>query len=84
MEFNFRWLTETLQIPKEKISLIEDVWQGGGSCGGCVEMFVGGLELGNMVFTEYYVNETGFSPLPAKVIDVGIGLERMAWLANGG
>jgi alanyl-tRNA synthetase len=72
-------------LPKEGLTFIEDVWQGGGNCGACVEFFCGGLEIGNMVFTEYAVSLTGeFSPIETKVIDVGIGLERIPWLVNGG
>jgi alanyl-tRNA synthetase len=49
-----------------------------------VEYFCGGLEIGNMVFTEYAVSFDGqFSPIETKVIDVGIGLERIPWLVNG-
>jgi len=45
---------------------------------------VGGLEVGNMVFMQYkYFNDGKFEELPVKVIDVGIGLERIPWLLNG-
>ncbi|OHS94213.1 alanyl-tRNA synthetase family protein [Tritrichomonas foetus] len=85
IENNYRWCTETLHLKKEGLTFIEDVWQGGGNCGACVEYFYGGLEIGNMVFTEYAVSLTGeFSPIETKVIDVGIGLERIPWLVNGG
>jgi alanyl-tRNA synthetase len=52
VEFNFRWLTEELGIDKEEITFIEDVWAGGGNLGPSIEYFVGGLELGNMVFMQ--------------------------------
>ena len=55
-EFNFRWLTEELGIAKEEITFIEDVWAGGGNLGPSIEYFVGGLELGNMVFMQYKVS----------------------------
>lgn len=91
IEFNYTWLTETLKVKKETLTFIEDVWQGGGNCGACVEFFSGGLEIGDMVFTEYAVvlpgkgeTECRFDPIPVKVIDVGIGLERIPWLINGG
>ena len=85
IENNYRWCIETLHLKKEGLTFIEDVWQGGGNCGSCVEYFYGGLEIGNMVFTEYSVSLTGeFSPIDTKVIDVGIGLERIPWLINGG
>lgn len=85
IENNYRWCTETLHLKPEDLTFIEDVWQGGGNCGACVEYFCGGLEIGNMVFTEYAVSLKGeFSPIETKVIDVGIGLERIPWLVNGG
>jgi len=37
-----------------------------------------------MVFMQYkYDNEGNKEELPIKVIDVGIGLERIPWLING-
>ena len=53
VSFNYRWLTEELQIDPEEITFIEDVWAGGGNLGPSIEYFVGGLELGNMVFMQY-------------------------------
>jgi len=31
----------------------EDIWAGGGNMGPCVEYFVHGMEVGNMVFMQY-------------------------------
>ena len=53
VQFNYRWLTEELGIDPEEITFIEDVWAGGGNLGPSIEYFVGGLELGNMVFMQY-------------------------------
>lgn len=84
IEFNYRWLTETLGIDPDEITFIEDVWAGGGNLGPSVEYFVRGLEVGNMVFMQYKTFHDGSrEELKIKVIDVGIGLERVAWLANG-
>ena len=84
VEFNYRWLTETLKIDPEEITFTEDVWAGGGNLGPCMEYFVGGLELGNMVFMQFKTSHSGeLSDLPVKVIDVGIGLERIPWIVNG-
>jgi alanyl-tRNA synthetase len=47
-----RWLTDELGIDPDEITLIEDVWAGGGNMGPSIEYFVGGLELGNMVFMQ--------------------------------
>lgn len=84
VEFNLRWLTEFLKIPYSEITIKEDVWAGGGNLGPSMEYFVGGLELGNMVFMQYKTFPDGSrEELPVKVIDVGIGLERVPWLLNG-
>jgi alanyl-tRNA synthetase len=36
------------------------------------------LELGNIVFPEFYLQEKSYSQLPLKCVDVGVGLERVA------
>lgn len=84
VEFNYRWLTEELGICSDEITFIEDVWAGGGNLGPSIEYFVNGLELGNMVFMQYKTFHDGSKEeLPIKIIDVGIGLERVGWLING-
>ena len=84
LEFNHRWLTETLGVPPDEITYIEDVWAGGGNLGPSIEYFIHGLEVGNMVFMQYKTFHDGSrEELDVKVIDVGIGLERVAWLYNG-
>lgn len=83
-EFNYRWLTEELGIQPDEITFIEDVWAGGGNCGPCIEYFVGGLEIGDMVFTQFKTYHDGtLEELPITIIDTGIGLERIPWLING-
>jgi alanyl-tRNA synthetase len=84
LEFNHRYLTETLGVAPNEITYIEDVWGGGGNLGPSIEYFVKGLEVGNMVFMQYKTFHDGSrEELDVKVIDVGVGLERIAWLANG-
>jgi alanyl-tRNA synthetase len=84
VEFNYRWLTEFLKITPEEITFTEDIWAGGGNMGPSIEYFVGGLEVGNMVFMQYKTFHDGtYEELPVKVIDTGIGLERVAWVVNG-
>jgi alanyl-tRNA synthetase len=85
VEFNYNWLTQGLGIDAAEITFIEDVWAGGGNLGPSIEYFVGGMELGNMVFMQFKTNGDGSRvPLDVQVIDVGIGLERVPWLVNGG
>lgn len=84
VEFNYRWLTEELGIEPDEITFIEDVWAGGGNLGPSIEYFVRGLEVGNMVFMQYKTFHDGSrEELQIKIIDTGIGLERIAWLYNG-
>ena len=61
----------------------EDVWAGGGNLGPSIEYFVRGLELGNCVFMQYEVTKDGPKELKTKVIDMGAGLERFAWMTTG-
>lgn len=84
VEFNYRWLTEFLKIQPEEITFTEDIWAGGGNMGPSIEYFIGGLEVGNMVFMQYKTFHDGtYEELPIKIIDTGIGLERVAWVVNG-
>lgn len=84
VEFFNDWLTKELEIDPTEITYVEDVWAGGGNLGPSVEAFVGGLEIGNMVFMQYKTFHDGsYEELDIKVIDVGIGLERIPWAVNG-
>jgi len=62
---------------------VEDVWAGGGSFGSSLEYFVRGLELGNAVFTEFQGELGQHTTLDQRVIDMGAGLERFAWITMG-
>lgn len=71
-------------IDPDEITFVEDIWAGGGNMGPSVEYFIGGLEVGNMVFMQYkYFPDGSYEELPIKIIDTGIGLERIPWLING-
>ncbi len=83
VELDFRLLTEKFGINKEEIVFVEDVWAGGGSFGSSLEYFVRGLELGNAVFTEFQGELENYSVLDQKIIDMGAGLERFAWITMG-
>ena len=83
IELDFRLLTEKFGIDKKEVVFVEDVWAGGGSFGSSLEYFVRGLELGNAVFTEFGGDLNNYSVLDQKIIDMGAGLERFAWITMG-
>jgi alanyl-tRNA synthetase len=83
VDLDFRLLTEQFGIKKEEVVFVEDVWAGGGSFGSSLEYFVRGLELGNAVFTEFQGDLGNHTTLDQKIIDMGAGLERFAWITKG-
>jgi len=83
IDLDFRLLTEQFGINKKEIVFVEDVWEGGGSFGSSLEFYVRGLELGNAVFTEFQGELGNHTVLDQKVIDMGAGLERFAWITMG-
>ncbi len=83
IDLDFRLLTEQFGIKEEEVVFVEDVWAGGGSFGSSLEYFVRGLELGNAVFTEFQGELGHHTTLDQKIIDMGAGLERFAWITKG-
>ena len=83
VDLDFRLLTNQFGIKEEEVVFVEDVWAGGGSFGPSLEYFVRGLELGNAVFTEFQGELGQHSTLDQRVIDMGAGLERFAWVTMG-
>ena len=83
VEFDYRLVTEQMGIAGEEVTFVEDVWAGGGSFGSSLEYFVRGLELGNAVFTEFQGELGRHTTLDQKIIDMGAGLERFAWITSG-
>ncbi|MCV0372207.1 MAG: alanine--tRNA ligase [Nitrosarchaeum sp.] len=83
VDLDFRLLTDQFGIKKEEVVFVEDVWAGGGSFGSSLEYFVRGLELGNAVFTEFQGELGNHTTLDQKIIDMGAGLERFAWITMG-
>ena len=79
----YEWLVKGLKIPNTEITFHEDAWAGGSNYGSCIEFFVGGLELGNQVYMQYQYTEYGPKELPIKVLDMGMGQERTAWITQG-
>ena len=84
LEHDFNYLTKVIGVKKEDLTFQEEIWAGGGSFGPSIEYTAHGLELGNCVFMQYKETENGKSEeLKTKVIDMGAGLERLAWYSNG-
>ena len=79
----FEFAVEGLGIPEEKLILHEDSWGGGGNLGACMEFFVDGLELWNQVYMFYKQTPEGYEELDLKVLDMGMGHERITWISNG-
>ena len=83
INLDFNLLTQQFGIAKKEITFVEDVWEGGGSFGSSLEYFVRGLELGNAVFTEFQGDLSDYKTLDQRIIDMGAGLERFAWITMG-
>ncbi len=83
IDLDFKLLTGPFGIQKDEVVFVEDVWAGGGSFGSSLEYFVRGVELGNAVFTEFQGDLGNHTTLAQKIIDMGAGLERFAWITMG-
>lgn len=70
-------------LAKEEITIHEDSWAGGGSFGCSLEFFSRGVELFNQVYTSYEQTPDGPRELKLKVLDMGLGQERVAWFSQG-
>ncbi len=79
----YSYITGVLGIPKEELTLHEDAWAGGGNFGPCMEFFSRGVELCNQVYMLYEQTEDGERELSLKVLDMGLGMERIAWFTQG-
>ncbi|MFN6991510.1 MAG: alanine--tRNA ligase-related protein, partial [Fervidobacterium sp.] len=83
IDLDFELVTKELGIPEKEIVFIEDMWVGPSAFGPSLEYYSRGLELGNAVFTEFVGTINNYKEMSPKVIDMGAGLERMAWITNG-
>ena len=70
-------------LPIEEITIHEDSWAGGGSFGCSLEFFSRGVELFNQVYTMFEQTPEGPKELKLKVLDMGLGQERVAWFSQG-
>ncbi len=83
IDLDFDLLTKEFGIPEKEISFVESVWVGAGAFGYSLEYFVRGLELGNAVFTAFEGDPSNYTEMPEKIVDMGAGLERLAWMTQG-
>ena len=83
VDLDFALMTKEFGIPKKEITFNEDVWVGYGAFGYSLEFFVRGLELGNAVFTAFEGGISDYREMKEKVVDMGSGLQRWAWLSQG-
>ena len=80
----YNFFTEVMKIKKSELILHEDIWAGGGNFGPSIEFFAYGLELGNQVYMQFEQLPNGdYRELKTKVIDMGSGAERWAWIGSG-
>jgi alanyl-tRNA synthetase len=82
IDLDYNLLTKVFEIKPEEINFTEDAWIGYGAFGYSLEYFVGGIEMGNAVFTEFEGDLNNYTPLKEKIIDMGAGLERSCWLGQ--
>jgi alanyl-tRNA synthetase len=83
IDLDFQLMTKEFGIDKEEVTFNEEVWVGYGAFGYSLEFFVRGLELGNAVFTAFEGDIGDYREMKEKVVDMGTGLERWAWLSQG-
>jgi len=85
------YFTKHIGIPRESINYKEQLWDGGGNAGPCLEVLAGGLEVATLVFMNMKADENGdfeingvkYSQNPLNIVDTGYGLERIAWYTQG-
>ncbi|MFH0970644.1 MAG: alanine--tRNA ligase [Candidatus Diapherotrites archaeon] len=84
LEHDYNYLTQVIGVKPEDLTFQEEVWAGGGTFGPSIEYAANGAELGNCVFMQFEELDNGESrELKTKVIDMGAGLERLAWYTTG-
>ncbi|MFX1236732.1 MAG: alanine--tRNA ligase, partial [Promethearchaeota archaeon] len=70
-------------LSKEEIIIHEDSWAGGGTFGCSLEFFSRGVELFNQVYMMFEQTPQGPKDLKLKVLDMGLGQERVSWFSQG-
>lgn len=77
------WFLMIIEIPEKELIIHEDAWAGGGNFGSCMEFFCKGAELANQVYMLFEQTPQGSQKLNLKVLDMGMGHERIAWFSQG-
>jgi len=77
------WFIDGVGLAKDELVFHEDAWAGGGNFGPCMEIFSRGVELANQVYMLYEQTPEGDQELKLKVLDMGMGHERVAWFSQG-
>jgi alanyl-tRNA synthetase len=79
----YYWFEDN-NFPMNEFIFHEDKWEGGGNGGTSIEFFIRGLEVANQVYMQYkIVNNEWIELSKLKVLDMGMGQERVAWITNG-
>ena len=79
----YEYITKEVGVPKEELTLHEESWAGGGNYGPCMEFFSRGVKLFNQVYMMFEHSDLGDKELKIKVLDMGLGMERVAWFTQG-
>ncbi|GAB6945023.1 alanine--tRNA ligase [Vulcanisaeta sp. JCM 14467] len=83
VEYAHEFFTKELGLRDDEITYKENIWEGGGNAGECLEVLVGGLEIATLVFMHYRTVNGKYVEMPMKIVDTGYGLERIYWLLTG-
>lgn len=79
----YSYIKDIVGLEKKELILHEDAWAGGGNYGPCMEFFSNGIELFNQVYMMYEHRDDADRELKIKVLDMGLGMERIAWFTQG-
>ncbi len=76
------WFEKGVGLKTDELTIHEDVWAGSGNFGPSLEFFSGGLELANQVYMQFRETPVGKRDLNLKVLDMGMGHERIPWFTQ--
>ena len=83
IDLDFEMLTKEFGIPEDEVTFIESVWVGAGAFGYSLEYFVGGWSWGTPSSPPTRATRANYTEMGEKVVDMGAGLERLAWMTQG-